>query len=93
MNQLPAITIDMKAPEGYTAYCMFSLPGHEAASHIFAQLKGVPDAAAGFPLRISLTDPVSTRAGSAAVIYCRLDELLWNCRLITREIFKYHHFG
>lgn len=86
------IVVDMKVCDGYIEYCRFSLDmGKEAAQDTFEQLLGLPDYGSDLPLRISLVRLDDFPYEILQVKHCRLDELTWNCGLITREIFKFYN--
>lgn len=92
MNEVFGIVVDMKAAHGYIEYCRFFMPGDlEITTQTFEQLLGLPDINNDLPLRLCLVRLDHMPFEVLAVRYCRLDELAWNCRLITRDIFKYHN--
>jgi hypothetical protein len=92
MNEVFYITADMKGCQGYIEYCRFILgTGIEAAQDIFEQLLGLPDTGSEGMLRLSLVQPGSAPYEVLATKYCTLNELGNNCRLITRELFKYYN--
>lgn len=92
MNEGFTIAVDMKVCEGYIEYCRFTLNTPvQAARDIFEQLSGLPATGNDLPLRLSLLQSGSAPYEVLATKYCTLDELGLNCRLITRELFKYYN--
>ncbi|GAO45452.1 hypothetical protein [Flavihumibacter petaseus] len=92
MKQASSITVDMRVPGGYVEYCRFMLPcDQQIARGIFSRLKTTAETGIARPLRLSLINPEAMPMEVSGVVYCRLDQLAWNCRFITREIFKYHN--
>lgn len=94
MTDILAITVDMKVSNGYIEYCRFTLTGdRQDAEKLFERLNGIADIGLTLPLRLSLVNLNATPNEVLAIKYCRLDELAWNCRLITKEIFNHYNLG
>jgi len=92
MNEAFGIVVDMKVCDGYIEYCRFFMDvGKDAAQDTFEQLLGLYDQGRDLPLRISLVRLNELPYEILQVKYCRLDELAWNSRVITREIFKFYN--
>lgn len=92
MKESLSIVVDMKISGGYIEYCRFLMVDDQtAAEQTFEQLRGIQAENSDLPLRISLVRLIDGPYEVLAVKYCRLDELAWNSRLITRDIFKYHN--
>lgn len=89
MTEQFKITVDMKVAAGYMEYGLFllntSLPQAQA---IFEQLAGIAYTNHEGILRLSLVRPASLPNEVLAIKYCTLNELGYNSRVITREIFK-----
>ncbi|WP_460686962.1 hypothetical protein [Niabella aquatica] len=94
MTDILAITVDMKVSNGYIEYCRFTLTGdRQDAEELFERLNGIADIGLTLPLRLSLITLNATPNEVLAIKYCRLDELAWNSRLITKEIFNHYNLG
>lgn len=92
MNEIFGIVVDMKVSDGYVEYCRFFMDmGSDVAEETFEQLLGTSGKRSDLPLRISLVRMDNLPHEIRRVKYCKLDELAWNCRLITREIFKFYN--
>ncbi len=92
MNNIFHITADMKAAEGYIEYGRFFINTNlQAALAVFDQLNGLVYTPDNLPIRLSLIQPGSTPPEVLATKYCTLDQLGYNCCLITRELFKYYN--
>lgn len=94
MIDILAITVDMKVSNGYIEYCRFTLTGdRQEAKELFEQLNGVANIGLTLSLRLSLVNFSTAPNEILAIKYCRLDELAWNCRLITKAIFNHYNLG
>lgn len=84
------IIVDMLTTEGYVEYCrFFAGEDKETAESLFDALLGIDTEDDTYILRMSLADTNSTLPNILAMRYCKLTELTENCRIITRDIFKY----
>ena len=92
MNEVFNITVDMKVAEGYVEYGRFLINTDlKTAQDTFDQLSGILYTGNDLPLRLSLVRSGSLPDEVLTTKYCTLDELGRNCRLITRELFKYYN--
>lgn len=92
MTDQLGITVQMKVADGYVEYCCFSLAqGRQSSEQLFRHLKGIHERGIALPLRLNLISLSTTPREVIATKYCRLDELAWNSRFITREIFKHYN--
>jgi hypothetical protein len=89
MDSLFQISLHVKTPYGFETYGIFELgPDREQALAIFSQLKGTSEIS---PNSILYMDFVEIRDGIPLPIglrHCTLDEVAYNTRIITRDIFK-----
>ena len=74
---------------GFVNYGQFEWGGSSAeVFEFFACLKGCPDAADETILHIDLMETVDELPSRINTISCTLDELVYNCKLITLETFR-----
>lgn len=84
------VVVDIRTPEGYVAFCRLLISEDEQiARQVFGRLKGTADDGIVLPLRISLIRPPGVEDKVIARRYCTLDELVWNYRSITKDVFKH----
>lgn len=91
METLFQISLHVKTPSGFETYGTFDL-GHdrEQALAIFSQLKGTPELDLNSVLYM---DFAAVRDGipfPIEILHCTLDDIAYNARIITRDVFKNH---
>lgn len=83
------IQFNVKTPEGFYTYGRFSIgDSREAAAKIFHQLKGHPDVSELNFLTMELMETVNNLPVNLKMLSCTLDDLSYNCRVISREVFN-----
>ncbi|MGF6848125.1 hypothetical protein QFZ51_003360 [Chitinophaga sp. W3I9] len=83
------IIVDMRVQAGYTEYCRFYIgEDRSRARALFDSLHG-SIVIESILLRMSLVNLDDTPHEVLVVRYCTLTELTENCRLITKEVFRY----
>jgi hypothetical protein len=83
------ILLSLKTPKGFADYGQYFLgDDREAASLLFARLKGSKDITDPAVLHIDLMETVNELPIKIKTICCTLEELGVNCKLIAREIFR-----
>lgn len=87
------IMLNVKTIAGLERYGKFFLgDDQQVAYHLFEQLKGDREVNEKNILYIELMEtqnnglPVNLK-----LLSCTLDELMFNCRLITKEVFKFYN--
>jgi hypothetical protein len=83
------ILLSLKTLHGYDIYGQYFLGDHkEAASNLFAKFKGSLDIDDPLLLHIDLMETANEFPVKIKSICCTLDELSYNVKLISREIFR-----
>jgi hypothetical protein len=89
METIYQISLHIKTPSGFETYGTFELGAdREQAMEIFNQLKGTPEIA---PYSVLYMDLSEIRKGiplPIAIRHCTLEEIAYNARIITRDVFK-----
>jgi hypothetical protein len=87
------IRFNVKTPEGLQSYGQFGIGNdREAAARIFRQLKGNPEVNDLNFLSLELMETVDGLPVNLQIVSCTLDELAYNCRIISKEIFNQANF-
>ena len=85
-------TVSIKTPDGFENFGRFNLGNsRKAATAIFRQLKGSPDVSHKTMLTVELIETVNGLPVNLHMLDCTLDELAYNCKIITKETFKLHN--
>lgn len=89
METLFQLSLHIKTPSGFETYGTFDL-GHdrEQALAIFGQLKGTPDIAPHSVLYMDLYELQKGIPLPIEIRHCTLDDIAYNVRVITRDVFK-----
>jgi hypothetical protein len=83
------ILLSLKTLRGYDIYGQYFLGEHrESANDLFAQFKGSKDIDDPLLLHIDLMETDNEFPLKISTICCTLDELSYNVKLISREIFR-----
>jgi hypothetical protein len=89
MNTSFQISLHLKTPSGFETYGTFELgPDSEQAIAIFKALKGTPDIAQNSILYMDFSEIRDGIPLPIEIVYCTLDEISYNARIITREVFR-----
>ena len=84
--------VSIKTPDGFESIGKFNLGNsRKAAANIFQQLKGNPQVDRKTVLTIELVETVNELPVNLHILACTLEELAYNCRIITKEAFKLHN--
>jgi len=83
------ISLHLKTPSGFTTYGTFELgPDREQALAIFRQLKGTPEIAPNSILYLDFSEIRDGIPLPVELLHCTLEDIAFNVRVITREVFK-----
>jgi len=84
--------VSIKTPDGFESFGKFNLGNsRKAAANIFQQMKGTPQVDRKTMLTIELVETVNELPVNLHILACTLEELAYNCRIITKEAFKLHN--
>ena len=84
--------LSIKTPEGFENFGRFNLGNsRKTATAIFQQLKGSPDVNYKTMLAVELIETENGLPVNLHMLDCTLDELAYNCKIITKETFKLHN--
>jgi hypothetical protein len=84
----------LKTPAGPEAFGRFEIGNdREAATQLFAKLKGDKEVNDQNMLCIELMETSNGLPINITILSCTLDQLTENCRIITKEIFTLRNFG
>lgn len=83
------ILLSIKAKDGFESYGRFNVGNdREAAYAIFKELKGKDSIKEQDVLCMELMETVENLPVNIKMKSCTLNELTYNCRLITKELFN-----
>ncbi|WP_461450380.1 hypothetical protein [Mucilaginibacter sp.] len=83
------ISLHMKTPSGFETYGNFDLGSdREQAMAIVEQFKGAEDLSQQSILYMDLTEVQDGVPLPVRILHCTLDEMVYNVRIITRDVFK-----
>jgi hypothetical protein len=86
------VSLSIRTPEGFESFGKFNLGNkRKPAVEIFRQLKGNPVVDEKTLLTIDLVETVNGLPLNLNILGCTLEELAYNCRVITKEIFKLYN--
>ncbi|MEZ2335336.1 hypothetical protein AB6735_06860 [Mucilaginibacter sp. RCC_168] len=81
------ILLSLKTAHGFVNYGQYFLgDDRQIADELFSQLKSGKDF--NLPLHIDLMETVNELPVQIKTIYCSLEDVGANCKLITRELFR-----
>ena len=84
--------LSIKTPDGFENFGRFNLGNsRKAATAIFQQLKGSSDVNYKTMLAVEFIETVNGLPVNLHMLDCTLDELAYNCKIITKETFKLHN--
>lgn len=88
------IICHIKTPDGPEAFGRFDIGNdREAAARLFAKLKGDKEVNEQNMLCIELMETVNGLPLNINLLGCTLDQLMENCRIITKEVFNQYNLG
>jgi hypothetical protein len=83
------ISLQIKSHEGFETYGKFDLGSDkEQATAILAQLKGTDNITEHSVLYMDFTEIRNGIPLPIKIMHCTLDDIAYNVRIITREVFK-----
>ena len=83
------ISLHMKTPAGFETYGNFDLGSdREQAMAIVEQFKGTDELSENSILYMDFTEVQEGVPLPVTILHCTLDDLTYNIRIITRDIFK-----
>jgi hypothetical protein len=83
------ISLHIKTPDGFETYGNFDLGSdREQATAIVEQFKGTEDLSESSILYMDFTEVRNGIPLPVKILHCTLDEITYNIRIITRDIFK-----
>ena len=86
------VLLNIRTADGFESFGKFNLGNkRQAALNIYKQLKGTPAVDGRTFLTIELMETVNELPLNLNILGCTLDELAWNCKMITKESFKLHN--
>ncbi|HET9430386.1 MAG TPA: hypothetical protein VFO70_04375 [Chitinophagaceae bacterium] len=86
------IVFNMKTTDGFESYAKFYLGNdRRLAEVLFSNLIGTKDVTEDSILYIELMEINKGLPVNLQMLRCTLEELAENCKLITRETFKFHN--
>jgi hypothetical protein len=89
MSKTFYILFTFRKPAGFEPFARFDIgTDGETAHQLFADLKGNTECGEKDFLLIELMETTKDLPVNLKVKTCRLDDLLENCRLITRSVFR-----
>ena len=84
--------VSIKTPDGFESFGKFNLGNsRKAAANIFQQMKGNAQVDRKTMLTIELVETVNELPVNLHILACTLEELAYNCRIITKEAFKLYN--
>jgi len=84
------IELHVKTGNDFQCYGKFFLgKNRKLANNIFHQLKGIRKVTDKTILHLDLVEAKNELTTNIQMISCSLDELAENCKIITKEIFKF----
>ena len=86
------VSLSIRTPEGFESFGKFNLGNkRKAAVDVFRLLKGNPAVDEKTVLTIDLVETVNRLPLNLNILGCTLEELAYNCRVITKETFKLYN--
>ena len=89
METFYQISLHIKTPKGFETYGKFDLGSERnQAAAILEQLKGTDDISEHSILYMDFTKIQNGIPLPVGIMHCTLDDIAYNVRIITRDIFK-----
>ena len=83
------ILLSIRTSSGFENFGKFNLGNkREAAAEVFRQLKGTNKVNEKTVLTIEMMETVKDLPQNLHILGCSLEELAFNCKIITKETFK-----
>ena len=88
------IVLSMRTADGFETFSkFFTGDDRDLAYDIFGKLKGDKNTNEESILQMELTETKNELPLNIKIISCTLEELAENCKVIVKELFKYHNLG
>ena len=88
------IALRMRTVNGFETFSKFFVGDDSTfASNVFGKLKGDKNTNEESILQMELTETKNELPLNIKIISCTLEELAENCKVIVKELFKYHNLG
>ncbi|HEX6169338.1 MAG TPA: hypothetical protein VFZ33_06565 [Chitinophagaceae bacterium] len=86
------VVLSIRTPNGFESFGKFNLGNkRKPAVDVFRQLKGNPTVDEKTLLTIDLVETVNGLPLNLNILGCTLEDLAYNCRVITKETFKLYN--
>ena len=86
------IKVNIRKGHSYECFSQFFLGENKKfARTVFQKLKGSSRVDEGNMLHLDLIETMDGLPVNMEMLSCNLDELAENCKIITREVFKYYN--
>jgi len=86
------VVLSIRTPNGFESFGKFNLGNkRKSAVDVFRQLKGNPTVDEKTVLTIDLVETVKGLPLNLNILGCTLEDLAYNCRVITKETFKLYN--
>lgn len=86
------VVLSIRTPNGFESFGKFNLGNkRKPAVDVFRQLKGNPTVDEKTLLTIDLVETVNGLPLNLNIQGCTLEDLAYNCRVITKETFKLYN--
>ena len=86
------VVLSIRTPNGFESFGKFNLGNRrKPAMDVFRQLKGNPIVDEKTILTIDLVETVNGLPLNLNILGCTLEDLAYNCRVITKETFKLYN--
>ena len=88
------IAFNIKTSKGFQTFGKFSLGGDRRfAESIFSKLKGTKKISKETILNLEVVETKNELPQNVQMMSCTLEELAENCKIITRETFKFYNMA
>jgi len=88
------IVLTMRTADGFETFAKFFTGNDRDFAHnVFNKLKGDENTNEESILHIELIETKNELPINIKIISCSLEELAENCKIIVKELFKYHNLG
>lgn len=86
------VLLNVRTAGGFESFAKFNLGNkRKVAVDIYKQLKGTAAVDEKTILTIELMETINELPLNLNILGCTLDELAYNCKIITKETFKMHN--
>ena len=86
------VLLSIRTVDGFESFGKFNLGNNrDVAANVFRQFKGTAEVDEQTVLTIELMETVKELPVNLNMLACTLEELAFNCKLISKETFKLHN--